>query len=243
MADNHRLLRAERGIIIAADVSTTDELSKLAELGNQVEEVVAIKVGFLLALRYSLPVVVETISKVSSLPVIYDHQKAATDIPAMGKPFAETCYNAGINGIIIFPQAGPKTMMSFIEAIREVGATPIVGGVMTHPAFLRSENGYIDDLAPSEIYRKAAENGVDHFVLPGNRPELILKHINEISQVVERVSILMPGIGTQGGQINEAFGAAGENRCYAIVGSAIYKAPDMRKALYELAQIVMNYEN
>lgn len=230
------------GIILACDVSSLQDLSTLIQCGEKSETVVGYKIGFTLGLRFGLHRVVETIRRDSSRPIIYDHQKAGTDIPQMGTPLAKCCKEAGISGIIIFPLAGPETMISFIEAIRKGGAIPIIGGVMTHPAFLRGEGGYIDDSAPSEIYRKAAENGVEHFVLPGNRPKLIRKYVDEISQVIECASVLMPGIGTQGGQIGEAFDAARENRCYAIVGSAIYKAPDMEKALDNLAQIVLNYQ-
>lgn len=239
---NKSIFERRHGIILACDISNLQDLSTLVRCGEKSEAVVGYKIGFTLGLRFGLRRVVEIIRRDSSHPIIYDHQKAGTDIPQMGAPLAKCCKEAGISGIIIFPQAGPETMISFIEAIRKVGAIPIVGGVMTHPAFLRSEGGYIDDSAPSEIYHKAAENEVEHFVLPGNRPKLIRRYVDEISQIIDCASVLIPGIGTQGGQIGEAFDAARENRCYAIVGSAIYKALDMEKALDNLAQIVLNYE-
>lgn len=237
------MFKRRYGIILACDVPSLQNLSALVQCGEKSETVVGYKIGFTLGLRFGLHRVVETIRRDSPHPIIYDHQKAGTDIPQMGVLFAKCCKEAGISGIIIFPLAGPETMVSFVEAIHKVGAMPIVGGVMTHPAFLRSEGGYIDDSAPSEIYRKAAENGVDYFVLPGNRPELIQRYVGEISEVIECANILMPGIETQGGEINEAFNAAAGHRCYAIVGSAIYGAPDMGKALDEFVQIVLSYKS
>jgi orotidine-5'-phosphate decarboxylase len=231
------------GIILACDVPSLQDLTVLVQCGEKSKVVVGYKVGFALGLRFGLSQVVDTIRSVSSCPVIYDHQKAGTDIPRMGTSLAQCCKDAGINGIIVFPQAGPKTMVAFIEAIRRVGLTPIIGGAMTHPAFLRSEGGYIDDSAPSEIYCKAVENGVDHFVIPGNRPDLIHKYVSEISNMIECTNILMPGIGTQGGQIDKAFSAASGHKCYAIVGSTIYDAPNMKEALDEISQMVLSYEH
>jgi len=77
----------ECGIIIAADVTTLSDLRRLAALGSSVREVGGIKVGFSLALRHGLPAVVGAIKEVAELPVVYDHQKAGTDIPQMGSPF------------------------------------------------------------------------------------------------------------------------------------------------------------
>lgn len=229
------------GIIIACDISTKEELSALVQCGERNIVVVGYKIGFALGLRFGLRNVVDIIRSNSSRPIIYDHQKAGTDIPRMGVLFAQCCKEAGVNGIIVFPQAGPETMKSFIEAIHEVGATPIIGGVMTHPAFLRCEGGYIDDSAPSEIYKKSAEIGVEHFILPGNRPEIVRKYVYEISEFKKCINVLMPGIGTQGGKVDEAFRAAGKNRSYAIIGSAIYKAPDMERALDEISDMVLKY--
>lgn len=231
------------GIIIACDVSNLGVLSQLVRVGETSKVVVGYKIGFALGLRFGLSNVVKTIRSISNHPIIYDHQKAGTDIPRMGSLFAQCCKEAGINGIIIFPQAGPETLIGFVKAIKEVNVTPIVGGVMTHPAFLKSEGGYIDDSAPSKIYRLSAENGVDHFVLPGNKPELIQKYSNEISKILEKINLLMPGIGTQGGQIDESFNAVKKGYRYAIVGSAIYKASNMSKALNDITQIILNYEN
>ncbi len=99
---------------MAADVPTLDDLRRLAQTCAEHPEVVGVKVGFMLGLIYGLPAVVEAVKAVSNLPVIYDHQKAGTDIPQMGKPFARVCRDAGVAGVIFFPQAGPKTLEGFV---------------------------------------------------------------------------------------------------------------------------------
>jgi len=226
----------ECGIIIAADVSTLPDLRTLAALGASVREVTAIKVGFSLALRHGLPAAVTTIKEVSDLPVIYDHQKAGTDIPQMGKPFALACHDAGVQGVIIFPHAGPKTLEGFVEAAFDNGLVPIVGLVMTHPAYLQSEGGYLRDDAPRLICEAALRLGVVDFVLPGTKPGLVKSFSESAFRGVEGVKILMPGIGAQGGSIRPAFEAAAPHRRFAIVGRAVYEAPDPKGALASLAR-------
>lgn len=225
------LLRENNGIIIAADVDTLPELRYLSEVSRDVHEVVAIKVGFSLALRFGLERVVKTVKEACSLPIIYDHQKAATDIPGMGQPFAEICRDATVKGVILFPHAGPKTLEAFVMAIFEYELTPIVGLVMTHPAYLKSDGGFIADDAPSEICKIAVDLGVRSFVLPGNKPKVTHKFSQGPLMSVAPTEIMMPGIGTQGGAIGEAFESVKGHHAFAIIGSAIYSAPDPRKSL------------
>src|SRR5215472_10502924 len=92
------LLPGDRGIIIAADVTTIDDLRSMVLLGLGVENVVGIKVGLSLALRTGLAAVVRAIRELTDLTVIYDHQKGGTDIPATGRLFAEACSEAGVQG-------------------------------------------------------------------------------------------------------------------------------------------------
>ena len=191
MVEQGNFLQADKGIIIAADVATIEECQRLAELGNQAPEIVAIKVGFSLALRYGLPLVVKSVREVSSLPLIYDHQKAATDIPAMGRSFAQICRYAGVEGVIFFPQAGPKTLEAFVSAAFESQLTPAVGLVMTHPAYLQSEGGFIADKAPEVICQLAIDLGVRAFVLPGTKPEIVKKFADGPLSAIKPVTIMM----------------------------------------------------
>lgn len=219
------------GIVIAADVPKLDELRALVELAAPVAEVVAIKVGFSLALTYGLPAVVRAVHEISPLPIIYDHQKAATDIPQMGKPFAVLCHDAGVQGVIFFPLSGPKTLEGFVYAAIESELEPIVGLVMTHPSFLQSEGGFIADSAPDSICTVAVAMGVRSFVLPGTKTDIVSKFAQGELARLESGTIMMPGIGSQGGSLTAAFRAAEPHRRFAIIGSAIYNALDPKAAL------------
>jgi orotidine-5'-phosphate decarboxylase len=229
------LFQAERGMILAADVADASELRRLADLAAPIPEVVAVKVGFSLALRYGLAPVVKALNDVSQLAVIYDHQKAATDIPEMGKPFAVVCRDSGVDAVIFFPHSGPRTLEAFVSAAVDQRLTPIVGLIMTHPAYLQSEGGFICDDAPGRICELAIQMGVRDFVLPGTKTDLVAAFASGPLSTVAPVRIMMPGIGTQGGSISAAFSAASPHHRFAIVGSTIYKAPDPQAAMRSLA--------
>lgn len=227
---NSMMFTKDHGIILACDVSTIEDAEGLARLSIGIEEVVGFKIGFTLGLRFGLRRVTDALKQINPLPVIYDHQKAGTDIPQMGEPFARTCKDGGVDGVIVFSQAGPNTLEAFVSAIGQHGMTAIVGGVMTHPGYLSSDGGYIQDEAPARIYQAALEMGVKYFVLPGNKTGLIRKYA-EILNKRDGISVMMPGIGSQGGELDTAFDACDGVKPYAIIGSAIYNARDPRKAL------------
>ena len=230
------------GIILACDVSSIEEAESLAKLSIGIDEVVGYKIGFTLGLRYGLRQVTEALKKINPLPVIYDHQKAGTDIPQMGEPFARCCQEGGVDGVIIFPQAGPNTLDAFVSAIFQHEMTPIVGGVMTHKGYLVSDGGFIVDEAPERIYRMALEKGVNQFVLPGNKPNLIRKYADVLNKK-PGVSVMMPGIGSQGGELNTAFYACKGLKPYAIIGSAIYKAQNPRISLEAFISSLSSFQS
>jgi orotidine-5'-phosphate decarboxylase len=237
------LKNSKSGIILAADVVSISALKKLVKIAIDVPEVLAVKVGFSLALRFGLPRVVKSIKSISNLAVIYDHQKAATDIPQTGGLFAEACYEAGVDGVIFFPQSGPKTLAGFVTAALERNLIPIVGLVMTHPAYLKSEGGYIVDEAPELMAKASIELGVTHFVLPGTKPDVVARFSQGPLTEVKNATIMMPGIGSQGGSLATAFKAAQPHGPFAIIGSAIYAAKDPKQVLANFAMEVRSCQS
>ena len=227
------LISLPRTIIPACDVEL-DKFEQLIEVTSDVEKIGAYKIGFSLALKYGLPKIVEIVRKYTMKPIIYDHQKAATDIPDTGSIFAKVVGDSGVDAIILFPQAGPVTLRAWFQAADKVGLHVIVGGRMTHDAYLVSEGGYITDEGAERIYDDAARLGVTDFVVPGNQPEFIRKIRGILGSTIREPIFYAPGFIAQKGQISEAAKAAGP-RWHAIVGRAIYDNPDMRKAAVDLA--------
>jgi len=170
------MIKLDRSIIPACDVDSLDKLRKLVKGTCDVAGIGAYKIGFSLVLRFGFKKVVSEIRKYSKLPIIYDHQKAGTDIPAMGDKFMKTCKEGGVDYVIIFPQAGPITEEAWIKAAKDNDLKIIVGGEMTHKGYLESENGFLKSNTPKRIYQIAASHGVVDYVVPGNRPEKIKEY-------------------------------------------------------------------
>lgn len=234
-----------RSVIPALDFSEPDALVNAARACRQVPDVKAVKIG-IAQIRRGLEWAVDTIRTHagSNIRIIYDHQKAANDIPDMGAVFAREMRLAGVDAAIIFPFAGPTTQKDWTRALQDEGLTVFTGGIMTHPQFLRSEGGYIANEAPSRIFELAAHLGVEHFILPGNKLAWITLLTNLLNERlgVGNYTCAAPGFLTQGGDITEAGRLAGE-RFHPIVGRDFY-GRDRRNSQDEmLAALVRSVRN
>lgn len=225
-----------KSIIPACDCDA-QKYEELVKVTSDLEGIGGYKLGFVLALSIGLPRAVEIARRYTNKPLIYDHQKAGTDIPDTGKAFADVCKNAGISAVILFPQAGPETERAWIDFALNENLGVIVGGLMTHKKYVRSDGGYIADDAVVEIYENAAGLGVNDFVVPGNNPEAIKKIRVMLEREHSHPVFYSPGFVVQGGSVSDAVKAAGEHY-HAIVGRAIYGAKDMRAAAGELCKMI-----
>lgn len=223
------IIESDRSVIPACDVSSIEQFEALVKETASVNGIGGYKIGFELGLGHSLPKVVEVARKYTTKPLIYDHQKAGTDIPDTGKNFARLCKSAGLDAVILFPQAGPETERSWIYHALDQGLKVIVGGRMTHPAYAQSEGGFVSDEGAMEMYRIAARAGVNHFVVPGNKPDVISSVRTAVEECGVEPVFYAPGFVAQGGKIEDTTKVAGD-RWHAIVGRGIYEAKDMRKA-------------
>lgn len=234
------MFEKSHGVIIACDVKSVDELKNLVISTAGIEGIVGYKLGFMLGLQYGLPEIVSLVKDESDLPVIYDYQKAGTDIPEMAENFSWVMKTAKVDSAIIFPQAGPATHEAFVNALKKAGVIPMVGGEMTHPRFLEKDGGYIRNDAPDDIYKLALQLGVEYFIVPGNKPDSVKKYAELLAEANPK--FCMPGIGRQGGGIEAAFSACSDFDAYAIIGAAIYKSPDVKVAAKKFCEEAMKFE-
>ena len=226
------LIKLKKSIIPSCDVDSLEKLDKLVKSTCSVKGVGAYKIGFELVIPFGMKSVVRIIRKHTKLPIIYDHQKAGTDIPDMGKKFMNACKL--VDAVILFPQAGPETEAAWIKAAQNAGMNVIIGGEMTHKGYLRNENGFIDDDAPKKMYEIAASLGVTHFVVPGNKPEKCFEYDDLIKKQIKNPIYYSPGLIAQGGKISDL--AKKLDSGHVIIGRAIYEAKDMKKAAEEFAK-------
>ena len=226
------IIKLKKSIIPSCDVDSLEKLGKLVKSTCSVKGVGAYKIGFELVIPFGMEKVVKTIKKITKLPIIYDHQKAGTDIPEIGVKFMKVCRL--VDAVILFPQAGPETEIAWIKAAHQAKMQVIIGGEMTHQAYLNGAGGFIDDDAPKRMYEIAASMGVVDFVIPGNKPEKAMEYVNLIKRKVKNPVFYSPGLIAQGGRINDL--AKKLDSWHAIVGRAIYEAKDMKKAAEELAK-------
>ena len=249
------IISRNKTVIPACDVKR-EKFEEMIKVTGDIQAIYAYKVGSSLALQLGLPAIVRMVECGAGKIVIYDHQKAGTDIheKTPGK-FMDTMADAGVKAVILFPQSGPVSEYEWIRAAQERDLGVIVGGEMTHPRYLEGDfsegkknytdifhslgierqlTGFIRLGAPEDMYEIAARMGVADFVVPGNKVDKI-KHYKEL---IERCGIVQPvfyspGLIAQGGQISESSKAAGDY-WHAIIGREIYENPDMRKAALEL---------
>lgn len=226
------IIGVSRSIIPACDVDIV-RFEKIVAETSDIEYVGAYKIGAALALSVGFPKVVEVARRYNKKPLIYDHQKAGTDIPETGEHLIQVLKDCGVDALIIFPLAGPKTQTTWINAAKEIGLPIISGGHMTHDAFLASEGGYIEDASIGKMFDISASHKIRDYVVPGNKPEVIKKIRSQLTSLGIQPVFYAPGFISQGGAISEAAQVAGP-RWHAIIGRAIYEAADIRKATLAL---------
>ncbi|MBM5805703.1 MAG: hypothetical protein FJZ49_06565 [Candidatus Verstraetearchaeota archaeon] len=228
-------ISSTKSIVVACDLASMNDLERVVASTCKLNGIGGYKIGFALALKYSIPAVMDAIRKYTAKPVIYDHQKGGTDVPHTGALFSDVLAEAGVDYAILFPFAGPSTEAAWVEALTKKGIVPVVGAVMTIPDFLKEGGGYIDGNSAARIFETAASLGVKDFVLPGNKPNIASEYKRKIDGLVSSPTYYLPGLGAQGGDIRSCAGVMGEN-WHAIVGRSIYGAKDIRGAALSLTE-------
>lgn len=222
-------------IIVALDLPLSEACALVGKLKSTEDKIAGYKVSSLNAIEHGLKKTISDLREVTDKPIIYDHQKAATDIPKITDRQVRLAAECGVNSFIAVPLgAGSETLTAFVTACNETNVLPIVLLSMTHDG----ADDYLKTETPQLVFEKAKELGVKYFVAPGNKPEKIAELTSKMD---EDMFITSPGIGAQGGACEAAVKAGTD---YPIVGRAIYEAEDPVKAVEELfEQGKTGYEN
>lgn len=227
------------GLLVALDSDAVDDSVRVIEATTRVAGVVGYKLGLTVVLRLGLAAAVQRLRSVTPLPIVYDHQKAGPDVPDMAVKFCAACRDAGVDGLILFPTAGPRAVSGFVgEAIRN-RLLPIVGGDLPFPDYNAAGGGYVVDNALDLIFDRAVALGADHFVVPGNTPDKLRHHAARLRERIDVPTFFVPGIGPLGGTLGGAVKAAPGCRVFGVVGRAVYAAPDPGEAARRLVAEAM----
>jgi orotidine-5'-phosphate decarboxylase len=230
--------RARHGIVVALDADSVDDCRRTVDRTTEVAGVVGYKIGMTTVLRLGLAAAVRQLRAHTGLPLLYDHQKAGPDVFDMAAKFAGLCAETGIDGLVLFPTAGPRAVAAFVGETLKHGMLPLVGGDLPFPDYNVSGGGYVADDALQRIFEKSLEVGADHFIVPGNTPDKLRHHSAWLTRALAACGrapvFLAPGIGALGGSIGELVRAAHGCSVYGVVGRAVYGAPDPAAAAAKL---------
>ncbi len=226
--------KRSHGIICACDLDRLADVARLVEAIDPVEGMVGYKLGSLLSLRYGLATVVKAFRTMTAKALLYDHQKAGLDVPSMAAEYAAVCRDAGVDALILFPLGGPTVVEAFVGSTLKVGLLPVVGGALPLEDYLVKGGGYVAGSALSRISLRAWELGARDFIIPATDGGAIRAHVKRFARRGP-TRLFMPGIGPLGGDIKKAFAAARGLSVYAIIGRAIYAAPEPAEAARRLA--------
>src|SRR5215472_11643245 len=154
-------MRSSHGIVIALDMEDLDQMRQVVERTTAIDGIVGYKVGLTATLRLGLAGAAATLRPLTDLPLVYDHQKAGPDVPDMAQKFAATCRAAGVDGLILFPVAGPRAVREFVGNALKNEILPVVGGDLPLPDYNVAGGGFIADDALDRIFALAIDIGAD----------------------------------------------------------------------------------
>lgn len=206
---------------------------------NTAEHLAAIKINMQLILPLGLfndlQRIVDKVEEYE-LPLIADCK--INDVGHTNLWITQHVFNAGFNAIIANPFVGWEGGLDTVfEEARKRGKGVILLVYMSHPA---AQEGYGQIVLTSEgekpqyvIFAEKALKWKANGVIVGATQPMIIKKVKDILK--EAVPIFSPGIGVQGGRIEEVF-KSGVN--YAIVGRTILNSPDPGKTARNLKEMI-----
>jgi len=245
--EDGNLFGRKHGVIMALDMHERDLIEHVVDICNETQGVVALKMGMIPVMQYGLPRTVELLRGLTDLPLIYDHQKMGvcpatpeSDLDDDGlkqaRFFGGILGKCKVDGGIIYPtgdflvpeshepipyESDLSVQRAFTDSFRGNGVEPFLLGRFTCDGHLRGEGGILPDDMPEKIYRRTAEAGIECYIMPGNRPEETEGFVDLVTGILPADTtpkICLPGFGSQGGTVKEAFRATRGLPSYAIIG-------------------------
>jgi orotidine-5'-phosphate decarboxylase len=218
-------------IILALDLTDKPDLNEFAlKTISQLESYIcAVKLNFHLI----LPLSSSELSEVNRLVHSYDLQSIAdiklNDIPSTNKIAISHLSSMGFDAITVNPFIGTAGLRAVVVQAHELKSGILALVYMSH---IGAQAGFGINFVGSNsqvtsLYQKFFQDAVtcrvDGVIVGANRLEIL----KEISCKKDRIPIYSPGVGVQGGNINQA---ANSGTDYFIIGRSIIGSKDPLKA-------------
>jgi orotidine-5'-phosphate decarboxylase len=189
------LFEKKNGIIIDLGYLQNKSLIAAIEATDSIPFVVGYKIGALPVLEAGLKDTFRNIRKISSKPLLYDHQKLGSDLPDIYKGrMLDLIKSYGADGVFIFPLGGKEVLEAIINKCIDIELIPVVCGDLSYKGFFSEEGGYIDIDIQQRIYLDAASYGVSHFMMSCNRVDRIKIYCHQLGGIIGQLKIIFTGI-------------------------------------------------
>lgn len=226
---------SEVGIMPAIDMNLGRALQFFGKLEGVEEGITALKIGTQVTGSYGL-IVSKGLFKQAGLelPVCYDPQKQATDVPfIVGRQVEQVKNELSPDYYIGSPLgAGDKTLEKFIDACGNK-ITPIIVVEMTQPGATK----YSSLEQCEQLAKDAMDLGVEWIVAPATKPERIKVYRGIFDN---EVNIVSPGNGPQksGDVVKDAVTAVKLGADHLVIGRGIYQSEDPVKTINDVYEAI-----
>jgi len=189
------LFEQKNGVIIDLGYLQDKFLIDTIDATNSIPFVVGYKIGALPVLEAGLKDTLRSIRKISSKPLLYDHQKLGSDLPDIYKGrILDLIKSYGADGVFLFPLGGKEVLEAIINKCIEIELIPVVCGDLSYKGFFAEEGGYIDIDVQQRIYLDAANYGVSHFMMSCNRVDRIKIYCHQLGGIIGQLKLIFTGI-------------------------------------------------
>jgi len=227
------LLEKKNGIIIDLGYLQGKSLIDTIELTESIPFVVGYKVGTLPVLEAGLKETLGRIRKISSKPLLYDHQKLGSDLPETYKgKMLDLIKSYGADGLFVFPLGGKEVLEAITNKCISIELTPIVCGDLTYVGFFAEEGGYVNLDMQQRIYLDAASYGVSHFMMSCNRVDRIKIYCHQLSGIIGQLKIIFTGVGgADCNNLPDSCSQLTHNKAFALFNSSFENTDEYISAL------------
>lgn len=231
------MLKPAPGLFPGIDMPLGSALVTIDKMQGLNDEITALKIGSQVIEGHGFLTTARLLQESgNTLPLCYDRQKGATDVPFMVNRQVEWTAPHGFDSYIGSPlgagsnsiEDAQGTLEAFVASCKKFNISPIVVLEMTQPGALR----FSSQAQAVQLAKLAYDLGVRYFVAPATKPDRIAAY----REVIGDSEIISPGVGPQksGNPIEDAKSAILHGADHIVVGRAIYNAADPVAAAKDL---------